>query len=66
MRQIKDGEYKNAICFVCCNAAKWRSMCFSTNKYACNDHRNDLKTMEDISGDDGHMSEADEQTWGRI
>ena len=32
--------------------------------FSCEDHRNKLK--KDEQRDDGHMSEADYQSWGRL
>lgn len=34
--------------------------------FACASHQKELQIYEDSRRDDGHMSEADYQTWGRL
>lgn len=46
--------------------ATWRSSGISLNKQACDLHKPLLQDFERDNRDDGHMSEADEQTWGRL
>jgi len=35
-------------------------------KFACEEHKHVLQEHETNTRDDGHMSEADHQTWGRF
>lgn len=65
MKKIKEGEYKKSICSECANKAKWRST--SLSRYACDKHQEHLAELERKARlNDAHMSEADEQTWGRL
>lgn len=53
-------------CSYCKTRAAWRSGGLSLIKYACADHVKELQAHEVATRDDGHMSEADHQTWGRL
>ena len=56
-------------CSWCDAQAKWKSNTLTANKaFACSEHKQKLKAYEDEHSvvDDGHMSEADYQTWGRL
>jgi len=53
-------------CSWCKARANWRSTQLSMVKYACNTHKSTLQNHEQQSRDDGYMSEADHQTWGRL
>lgn len=65
MKQIKPGEYKKTLCSWCTLPAAWRASGMGVQgKYSCDVHRSELTQHE--RRDDGHMSEADYQTWGRL
>jgi len=53
-------------CSYCMMRAEWRSSGATLNKYACTEHQVDLQKYEADNRDDGYMSEADYQTWGRF
>lgn len=68
MKKIKENEGK-PWCKFCPEKtvrAEWRSQGFATIKHACEQHRQDLKDYEKSNRDDGYMTEADHQTWGRL
>ena len=46
--------------------AAWRSQSLAFTKFACDAHREALAGDERLRGDNGHMFEADHQTWGRL
>lgn len=46
--------------------AVWRSSGCTLSKHACEEHREDLKEYENSHKDNGYMTEADHQTWGRF
>lgn len=47
--------------------AIWKSGSLGCHqKFACNNHQTELKAHEIKSADNGHMSEADYQTWGKL
>jgi hypothetical protein len=53
-------------CSFCRARAEWKSGGLSLVKFACNPHRAELERHEAQTRDDGHMSEADRQTWGKL
>jgi hypothetical protein len=69
VKQIKVGEYKKAVCSLCAlpTPAKWRSSGIGMpNMYVCDGHQGELMQFERGHRDDGYMTEADHQTWGRL
>jgi hypothetical protein len=54
-------------CTYCKSRADWRSNGLASVKYACKNHIEDLRKHQEACDklDNGHMSEADHQTWGR-
>ena len=52
----------------CGSRAKWRVFGGTGNQYACNKDacKLRLKKFENNTGDSGHMTEADRQTWGKL
>ena len=66
MKQIKAGEYKLALCRFCQAKAGWRSNKAPLGIYACDKHREEIVKSEQEHEDDGYMTEADHQTWGRL
>lgn len=69
MKKIKEGEYKKAVCSFCAikTKANWRSSRLGPpNSYACDGHQGELMQFERGRLDDGYMTEADYQTWGRL
>lgn len=68
MKKIKEKDGKSW-CKFCPEKtvrAVWRSSGVCLNKHACEDHREELKKFELEQRDDGHMTEADYQTWGSL
>lgn len=68
MKKIKEKEGK-PWCKWCPEKtvrAVWRTSGICLTKHACEDHKQDLKDYENKYRDDGHMTEADYQTWGRL
>lgn len=68
MRKIKSKE-GTPWCVFCppkTTRAVWRSQGSPMPKRACEGHRPDLHAYEHKYKDDGHMNEADHQTWGRL
>jgi hypothetical protein len=53
-------------CSFCKARATWRTNGLSFMKHACDEHQPQLREYEKQNQDDGHMSEADHQTWGRF
>jgi hypothetical protein len=53
-------------CSYCKARAQWRTGGLSLNKFACDEHQSTLRELETKSADDGRMSEADYQSWGRL
>lgn len=53
-------------CTYCKERANWKSSGLTINRFACDAHRSELQADEARLRDDGYMSEADHQTWGRI
>jgi hypothetical protein len=70
MKLIKPGEYLDKTCTVvagCSAKAAWRSTNrHLTGKYACANHVKQFRAIERADRDDGYMTEADRQTWGRL
>ena len=64
MKMLKPGNTQR--CSFCEQMAKWMSSSLSFKKYSCDLHKEDLTKHEIAAADDGHMSEADYQTWGRL
>lgn len=64
MKKIKYESTRN--CSFCPARAAWRSSGLGLQKFACDDHRPELRKHEVEQADNGHMSEADHQTWGRL
>ena len=71
MRRVKSKERKAAGKIYCSHCkplkvdAVWRKAgihCNHHDGYACEDH----KHLIPVDKDDGHMTEADHQTWGRL
>lgn len=62
----KDGKPWCKFCPEKTVRAVWRSTGMGINKHACEAHRKELQEFEASRRDDGHMSEADYQTWGRL
>lgn len=65
MKQIKPGTYTKSACKWCAAPADWKSSGMGLNTFACNSHRTELRQHEQAQYD-GHMTEADHQTWGRL
>lgn len=53
-------------CSYCTARADWKSNGLSLVKFACQDHVYRLVKHEKDTRDNGHMTEADHQTWGRL
>lgn len=53
-------------CDRCGERATCRTNHLSQVRYACAEHKADLQAFEDSQRDDGHMSEGDYQSWGRL
>ena len=66
MKQIKPGEYTSKVCHECGCKATWRATRTIGTMYACDDHKQDIVEAERLNQDDGHMSEGDHQSWGRL
>lgn len=66
MKKIKPGEHKGTLCEVCKAPAQWRASQYYRAMYTCGDHKEEIQKAETSSDDDGYMSEADMQTWGKI
>lgn len=65
MKKVKAGTYTGRKCSWCKSPAAWRESGHAY-KFACDTHKPDLQAHEKANRDDGHMSEADYQTWGRL
>lgn len=63
MKQLKPGNTQR--CSYCREMASWRTSSMSLTKYSCTAHKEELAKHERKTADNGHMSEADHQTWGR-
>lgn len=46
--------------------AIWKSSGMTNQQFACNAHQSELKAHEIKHADNGHMSEGDYQSWGRL
>lgn len=68
MKKIKEKEGKPwyKFCLEKTVRAVWRSSGVSLNKHACEEHKQELQEWEAKQRDDGYMTEADYQTWGRL
>lgn len=51
-------------CTYCKVRAEWKAGW--PMKFACKDHQQDLQAYEKQTRDDGYMTDADYQTWGRL
>lgn len=68
MRKIK--HLNPGKCFVCGCEAVWKThRVKEKNRRACEAHKPEVEAWEKLnkrSPDDGYMTEADYQTWGRL
>lgn len=53
-------------CSYCKLRAKWKANGLIFPKFACETHVTELRNFELAHEDNGYMSEADYQTWGRL
>ena len=53
-------------CDRCSERASHRANFLNPTQYACGKHKSELQAVEDSKRDDGHMSEGDYQSWGRL
>lgn len=53
-------------CTYCKERADWRSGGLSSVAYACTAHQQKLREHEAATRDNGYMTEADHQSWGRL
>lgn len=53
-------------CSYCKQRADWKASGITLNKFACEEHKTKLQNEEKERHDDGHMSEGDHQSWGRL
>lgn len=72
MKKIKPGEYLHKVC-TCGSKAQWRSSEYRlpARLFACDAHQAQIIDAErevraKFAEIDGHMSEADHQTWCRL
>lgn len=68
MKKIKENQM-GAWCKFCppkTTRATWRSSGMGLSTHACDEHRKALEAHEAKQRDDGRMTEADHQTWGRL
>lgn len=64
MKKMKSASTQQ--CSFCGNRAVWKCQNCAFVQYACTAHAPHLQEYEEEHQDDGHMSEADWQTWGRV
>jgi hypothetical protein len=64
MKRVKPKSTQR--CSYCSVRAEWKTQHLNDTKFACTTHKDDLQKHEQLHQDDGHMSEADYQTWGRL
>lgn len=68
MKKIKEKEGK-PWCKFCPEKtirAVWRSSGLHLTMHACEEHKQELQEFEAKRRDNGYMTEADWQTWGRL